>query len=71
VYSSKIRAAYFATVSFRNLANSLTSTSVVSNEHIQRTIDSSSFHTLEEVALLQPGKGFVRDLRETPFRFNL
>ena len=28
-----------------NFANSCTSSSVVSNEHIQRTTDSSSFHT--------------------------
>ena len=36
---------YFFTVSATNRANCLTSCSVVSKEHIQRTTDCGSFHT--------------------------
>jgi len=38
------RLPYVATASATTRANSLTSSSVVSNEHIQRTMDSSSIH---------------------------
>ena len=37
--------AHAAIVSATNFANCLTSSSVVSKEHIQRTIECSSFHT--------------------------
>jgi hypothetical protein len=36
---------HLSTVSLTNLANSFTSSSVVSKEHIHRTTDSSSFQT--------------------------